>query len=110
MSSDQKLKLTVGGLIMAMLLVALIFLLLKDVPKDNQQMFNILLGGILVQFANLASFCFPSNIESAQKNSTIANMASTAAAQTTPAVETTVKTTTAGDVVSTNGGTDATLG
>lgn len=91
-SPTQRLQLVFGLLLFGLLIMMTLKLQWSDLPPKNDQAYNILLGAVLTQFANIMAFIFPSNVESMQKNQTIATQAQALQASTAPTTTTTTTT------------------
>jgi len=80
----KRMQIFVAVSLMIMVGFALWKLTDAPIPARNDNAFNILLGAILMQFANLLTFLFPSNTDSAAKNATINTLANAAQAAQAP--------------------------
>lgn len=65
-----------GALIVAGFFILLVLLIRSEVPKENKDLLNLVVGALIGSFATVVGYFFGSSSSSAKKDETIGNILS----------------------------------
>lgn len=74
MKTKEIIQFVIAGLVVVGFFALLLILAYTDLPKENKDLFNMLLGAWIVSFTSVINYFFGSSYGSAKKDETINNM------------------------------------